>query len=260
VTYALEATAPVALESLTAGTADVFAFTMNEAVDLADRNGDGDTTDWDVTLRDRSTGQAEALGAPDGFAVGGAPLAQCGIPGMPEGRAVVRISEPPFTFSAVAEEGEVVALLESETTENYCDENGDHDRADAILRVFRLGAGEVTAGLTPPRVVDPALVVNRRSLVLSSGRVFYRRTETAQAPAADGAGERRVGRRGRGQFLRYACDLGGRALRRVRELGVEPRPGRHERLIGCLRPRPDRRHDRARERRVGRCGVERRIG
>src|SRR5262249_12760124 len=40
--YALEAQTPVALESLTSGTADLFAFTALEAVDTIDRNGDMD--------------------------------------------------------------------------------------------------------------------------------------------------------------------------------------------------------------------------
>lgn len=181
VTYTFEATTPVPLESLAAGTDDVLAFTVEEAVDLRDRDGDGDAVDSVVTLRDRTTGQGQALGAPDGFAIGGAPLAQCGMAGTPEGRAVIRVSEPPFRFPAVAHEASVVAFLESESAANYCDQNGDYDRADAILRVFELGGSERTAGLAPPRVVDAAPRVNRRSLVLSNGRVFYRRPEAGQA-------------------------------------------------------------------------------
>lgn len=178
---ALEATTPVALESLTAGTADLFAFTVNEAVDLVDRNGDGDTIDSVVTLRGRATGEAQRLGAPDGFAVGGASLVACGTTETPEGRAVVRISDPPFRFPALATEGDVIAFLESESAENYCDENGDYDRADAILRVFRLGGGEVAAGLTPPRVVEAEPRLNGQALVLSESRVFYLRPEAAAA-------------------------------------------------------------------------------
>src|SRR5204862_7498827 len=92
VTYAFEARTPVPLESLSEGTADQFAFTVEERVDLADHNGDDDTTDSVITLRDRTTGKSQNLGAPAG----------CGIAGTPEGRAVVRINEPPFSFPAVA--------------------------------------------------------------------------------------------------------------------------------------------------------------
>ena len=183
VTYAIETRLPVPLDSLTAGTSDVFAFTTNEAVDIHDRNSDGDFTDSVLTLWDRKTGREQPLGAPDGFAVGGSPLPACGIPTMPpaEGRAVVRVQQAPFSFPAVAEEGEVVAFLESEDTENRCDENGDFDHDDAILRTVRLGAGEVAPALVPPRAVDAAPVINGRSLVVSDHLVFYRRAEVAQA-------------------------------------------------------------------------------
>ena len=43
----------------------------------------------------------------------------------PEGRAVVRISKPPFSFPAVAVEDDVIAFLESETGGNNCDVNAD---------------------------------------------------------------------------------------------------------------------------------------
>ena len=55
VNYALQAQTPVPLEGLQAsGTAR--SFMVNEAVDLHDRNGDGDTLDTVVTLRDRVRG------------------------------------------------------------------------------------------------------------------------------------------------------------------------------------------------------------
>ncbi|HVM97957.1 MAG TPA: hypothetical protein VMT89_16300 [Candidatus Acidoferrales bacterium] len=179
VEYALQAQNPVAFESLKTGSDDMFAFTVNEGSDLVDRNGDGDSTDAVITLRDKTTGASQPLGAPDGFAVGGAALPRCGIPAspVPEGRSVVRAGEPPFRFSAVATEGSQLAFLEQESTENACDENGDYDRADAILRVFQLGGNERTAGLTPARAVDAAALINDRSLALNNGKVFYRRSE-----------------------------------------------------------------------------------
>ena len=172
VAYAFEARTPVPLESLTAGTPDQFAFTVEERVDLADHNGDGDTTDSVITLRDRTTGRSQNLGAP----------AACGIAGTPEGRAVVRINQPPFSFPAVAIEEDVLAFLESEQGENMCDEDGNGDASGAIARVFRLGTGEVP--MSPVRGVDANLLVNGQSLAVSNGRVFFRSSEPAMAARA----------------------------------------------------------------------------
>src|SRR5437870_2128902 len=100
VSYAFEAQTPVPLEGLNA-TPDVVAFVASEAIDGKDLNGDGDASDSVVTLRDRETGVAQPIGAePD-----------CGIVGSPPGRAVTRIQQPPFSFPAVAAEGDVVAFL-----------------------------------------------------------------------------------------------------------------------------------------------------
>ncbi len=165
VTYAFEARTPVPLESLSEGTADQFAFTVEERVDLTDRNGDDDETDSVITLRDRTTGRSQHLGAPAG----------CGIPGTPEGRAVVRINQPPFSFPAVAIENDVLAFLESEPGENRCDEDDNGDAAGAIARVFRLGTGEIA--MSRVRGVDANLLVNGQSMAVSNGRVFFRSSE-----------------------------------------------------------------------------------
>ena len=169
VNYAMEAQTPVPLEGLAASDT-TRAFTIKESVDGVDRNGDGDTDDDVVTLRDRVSGVSEALGAPE----------NCDIGGTPEGRSVVRVHEPPFSFPAVAVRGDVVAFLESEPGENACDSSGDHDVADSILRIFRLGAGETTIA-TPPRAVDAAPRIDRKPLAVSGGRVFVRTSEEAMA-------------------------------------------------------------------------------
>ena len=65
---------------------------VTEPVGLRDNNGDTDIIDDEITLRDRTTGASQPLGAPAG----------CGIAGTPEGRAVVRASQAPFGFSAGA--------------------------------------------------------------------------------------------------------------------------------------------------------------
>ncbi|MCW5893478.1 MAG: hypothetical protein KIT14_23430 [bacterium] len=173
VSYALEATTAIPLESLSAGSAAVFAFTIEESTRLSDESGDGDSVDSVVTLRDRTTGRTQAMGAPAGCT---------GVAADAEGRAVVRISDPPFTYPAVETEGDLVAFLESEAAGGYCDQSGDDDRRDAILRVFALGGGERTATLVPPHVADAGLRVNGRALAISNGRVFYRRPERGPAP------------------------------------------------------------------------------
>ena len=169
VSYALEARTPVPLESLSEGTADQFAFTVEERVDLLDHNGDGDHADSVITLRDRTTGKLQNLGAPAG----------CGIMGTPEGRAVVRINQPPFSFPAVAIENDILAFLESEAGENGCNEDGNGEASGSIARVFRLGSSEIP--MSPVRGVDPNLLVNGQSLAVSNGRVFFRSSEPAMA-------------------------------------------------------------------------------
>ncbi|MGH7894037.1 MAG: hypothetical protein ACREQL_05165, partial [Candidatus Binatia bacterium] len=157
VTYAFEAQNPVPLEGLAASEL-TRTFTVRESIDGVDRNGDGDVNDTVVTLRDRMSGMEQALGAPSG----------CGITGTPSGRAAVRVRQPPFSFPAVAVENDVVAFLESEGSTNSptppglaCDIDGDLDQADTILRVFRLGGGEVTP--SPLRAVDASPLVNGQS-------------------------------------------------------------------------------------------------
>jgi Tol biopolymer transport system component len=169
VNYALQAQAAVTLDSLAVQTADLRAFTTLENVELADRNGDGDQNDAVVLLRDRDSGLPQQLGAPAG----------CAIPGTPEGRAAAQIGDGPFRFPAVAVENQYVAFLESESAENYCDLNGDDDRLDNVLRIFAEGGGETL--LSPLRIADPAPLIDGRSLALSNGRVFVRRSEAADA-------------------------------------------------------------------------------
>ena len=167
VLYAAEAQTPVPLDGLVQ-TSDVFAFVVSESVQARDLNGDGvsDTTDAVLTLRDRNTGVVQPIG--------NNPV--CGIGGNPQGRAVVRARATKFDYPAVSAEGDVVAFLEPEGQENECDANGDGDRDDTILRIFRLGPTEVSVG---NHGVDAAQLVNDRSLAVSTGRVFVRVPESA---------------------------------------------------------------------------------
>ena len=140
-----------------------FVFVKEEAIDGLDLNGDGDATDHVVTLVDRTTGQRQPIG------MGGAP-----------GRAVARIQQPPFSFPAVAAEGDVVAFLEPEPAQGNQDTNHNGQVFETILRVFRLGGGELTSDGSPI-TADGAPVINGRSLLVSGGRVFFRTAEVSMA-------------------------------------------------------------------------------
>ncbi|MBY0276359.1 hypothetical protein K2Z84_13520 [Candidatus Binatia bacterium] len=169
VAYAMEAQSPVPLDGLVAS-ASTRTFAFRESIDLVDRNGDGDTTDTVVTLRDRATGVVQPLGGTAG----------CGLASAAEGRSVQRVSRPPFRFPALAVEGDVVAFLEGEAGQNLCDENGDADVVDGLVRVFRRGTGETA--LARPRAVDGASRIDGEPLAVSGGRVFVRTSERANAP------------------------------------------------------------------------------
>jgi Tol biopolymer transport system component len=156
---------PVPLDGLIQSAA-LNAFVIEEAIAREDLNGDGDMTDHVVKLGDRRSGQVAVIGT------GGA-----------QGRAVARIQQPPFSFPALAADGDLVAFLEPEWAQFDEDENGDGDAEDTILRIFRLGdVGAVEAGLD--LAVDAAPLVNGRSLAISDGDVFFRTPESSGAGKA----------------------------------------------------------------------------
>jgi Tol biopolymer transport system component len=156
---------PVPLEGLNQSE-DVNAFIMEEAIPNppVDLNGDGDEVDHVIKLFSRASGLNDAIGS-----------------GGSEGRAITRILQAPFSFPAMAlGSGGLVAYLEPEANQADTDQNLDGERFDTILKVFRLGAGELTDPLAP-LPVDAAPLVNGRSLAISDQRVFYRRPEAAAA-------------------------------------------------------------------------------
>ena len=179
VSYAFQAQDPVALESINNGSASVLTLTASESLALQDRTGDGDSGDVTLTVRNRTTGETQPLGAAAGTSALGQP--SCGLTGTPVSRSVVQVPVPPFTVTALATEHDVVAFLESENGSGFCDQNGDSDFSDGIVRVFTVPGNERTAALTPPRAADPALRVNGQSLVVSDGTVFFRTSEAAMA-------------------------------------------------------------------------------
>ena len=182
---------PVPIEGLIE-TPNEFVFAKEEAIEGEDLNADGDTTDHVFTLVDRMSGEGQCLYAVcacvagisagqvcrrDGECIGGS----CG----PAGRAVARIAEPPFSFPAVAvgtdpTDDDVAVFLEPEPAQGYADANHNGTVFENILRVFRLGAGELTTD-TNPITADAAPVINGQSVAVSKGRVFFRTTEGAAA-------------------------------------------------------------------------------
>jgi len=164
--YGVQSQQPATLEGQTE-TDQLFAFVTPEGLTIADANGDTDTVDPVVTLRSKSTGVVQAIGD------GGAP-----------GRAVARISKPPFRFSALAAEGDLVAYLEPEQQQGQCavpqicDQNVDGELLDTLLRVYQIGGGPVW---TAPLSADADPVIDGRSLAISKGLVFFRRPEWGDA-------------------------------------------------------------------------------
>jgi cysteine-rich repeat protein len=148
---------PVPLDGLMQ-TTDANAFTLSETLANADLNGDRDTLDDVVEFGNRLTGIVYSIGR------GGA-----------RGRAVTRIRETPFSYPAVAVENDLLAFIESEAAQE------NRNTLEGVLRVFRLPGIELTGAVVPERVVNAAPVVNGRSLALSNGRVFYRRSEADAA-------------------------------------------------------------------------------
>lgn len=166
--YAMEAQSPVPLDGLVASES-TRTYAFRESIDGVDRNADGDTNDTVVTLRDRASGIPQALGSTPG----------CDLGPDADGRSVQRVSRPPFRFPALAVEDDVVAFLEGEDGQALCDQNGDGDIVDGLVRVFRLGVGET--GPASPRAVDGASKIDGAPVAVSGGRVFVRTPEVANA-------------------------------------------------------------------------------
>ena len=165
--YTADVEQPVTLEG-TKESESMLSFVVPEPIDGLSRNGDSDATDPVVVLRDRTTGVEQKIG-PGSF-----PQA--------EGRAVSTTFETPYQFSDVAVEDDLVAFSEPEvlqgncTTPINCDQNGDKDVFDQMLRVYRLGQ-TAPVYMTPQIPVDVAPVIDGKSLAISDGLVFFRTRE-----------------------------------------------------------------------------------
>jgi len=164
--YAVESQQPATLEGQTE-TETLLAFVTPEGLTTTDANGDVDTLDPVLTLRSKTSGSVT-------------PIGDAGSPG----RAVARVSKPPFRFSALAAEGDVIAYLEPElqqgqcATPQLCDQNADGEILDTLLRVYEVGGAPVFTG---PLSADADPVIDGRSLAVSRGLVFFRRPEWGDA-------------------------------------------------------------------------------
>lgn len=166
-------------------TEGIDAFVSSERLARKALNGDLDQTDHVIGLAARASGAPRPIGRRNAA-----------------GKAIMRVNSPftltvpagtvrvPFSPPALAAEDDLVAFLESEP--------GEYDERDAaavndvfpngrivdgVLRVYRVedtAAVEVT-GDTATIAVDAAPRINGQSVVLSAGRVFYRRSEAGQA-------------------------------------------------------------------------------
>lgn len=152
----------------------------------ADLNGDGDCSDPLLTVGDRHRAQDYPVGTN-------------------MGRALARIRQHPFSFSAIATSPDhnVIAFLEPEPLEGdctdveTCDQNGDGDVFDTILRVLQLpdlvplNRTEAPAAVEELALedllgerfaVDPEPKIDHESLRFSGGKLFFRYSEPANAP------------------------------------------------------------------------------
>ncbi|MGH7786007.1 MAG: TolB family protein, partial [Candidatus Binatia bacterium] len=162
--FTMAALDPVPLDGLNQSAA-LNAFVLEEAIaePEVDLNGDGDKTDPVIKLADRSTGNIETIGE-----------------GGSQARAIARVRQPPFSFPAVALDDDLVAFLEPEPLQGAVDRNANGRIFETLLRVYRLGDGEITDALAPLSA-DAAPLINDRSLVVSNNRVFFRSVEAAGA-------------------------------------------------------------------------------
>lgn len=145
------------------------AFVLEEAIPNPpqDFNGDGDADDHVIKLGDRGSGLTQAIG----------------INGS-EGRAIARVLQAPFSFPALAAEGDLVAFLEPEPLQAGIDTNGNGLIFDSTLRVYRIGpTSAVDLSPSPPVAAEADPVIDGRSVVTSAGRVFFRRAERDGAPS-----------------------------------------------------------------------------
>ena len=137
-------------------------------------NFDSDLADTALVARKRATGEVF-------------PIGQLGSDGLPaDGRALTRISVPPFSLPGAAVEDDVFAFLEGEPLEGELDANQNDVVFESNLRAYRLGETEAEPLFPPDEenqlAVEPELLVNGQAVVVSNGRVFFRISQGGNLP------------------------------------------------------------------------------
>ena len=129
----------------------------------ADFNQDTDTDDVAMTLVNRETGAEQSIGI------------QATAPGV----AATQVIQPPYRFTAVSVEDDILAFLQSEANDFGNDLNTNARIEDSFLRVYQRAADDtaVNAPLNPLTTADAGPVIDGLSLAVSDGQVFYRVSE-----------------------------------------------------------------------------------
>jgi Tol biopolymer transport system component len=147
---------------------------VDESVYGKQVNFDSDLADTAIVARERATGELFPIGQPGS---GGS---------QADGRALTRISVPPYSLPGAAVEDDVFAFLEGEPLEGGLDVNQNNAVFESNLRAYRLGETEAEL-LFPPAetsqlAVEPELRVNDQAVVVSKRRVFFRVSEGGNLP------------------------------------------------------------------------------
>lgn len=133
-------------------------------------NADDDTRDTVLALIQRSSGDFLRLGHRPGEGTPGP------VPTPAIGRSVVEYVVDALSYPSIAvDEPGLIAFLESEPGEGR-DENGNKRVSEPILRVYGVSPGGPPVDLLPSAIpADASPVLNGRPLIVSKGRVFFRK-------------------------------------------------------------------------------------
>lgn len=133
------------------------SFARSEILDALDLDFDGDQQDRVPQIIEPGTGQSFSAAEP-----------------------ATEVSVPGFVKPALTAGEGLVAFAASEARNGFAALNGDGDRFDQLLRVFRVSGAHLTALLSQV-AVDPFPSVGRRPIGISGGFVFFRTPENAAA-------------------------------------------------------------------------------
>ena len=135
----------------------------------ADFNQDGDRRDVAMTLVNRQTGNEQQIGiqAPGALGVG-----------------ATQVVQPPYRFTAIGVEDDILAFLQYEPSDFKNDVNANGRIEDSVLRVYKRAADDDTPNppINPAATADAGPVIDGLTLAISDGLVFYRSSEADDGP------------------------------------------------------------------------------